>query len=121
MSRERNNADKAPETTTQVSNVPSIGQEEEVVTKTKEEVAPTEVVVIETTEEKESEKYPEVVSIEMGFKEEVAPTNPNDVNFKVKYKKDFKGVKRHIEGSVLIISKESAEMFEEKGIGHILK
>ena len=123
MSKGKNNTDKAPEVIPQESNVPSIEQVKDVTTEneTKEEVAPTDVVVIDSTEEKDSEKYPDVVSIEMGFKEEVAPTNPNDVKFKVKYQKDFAGIKRHTEGSVLIISKESAEMFQEKGIGQIIK
>ena len=42
--------------------------------------------------------------------------NPNDVNFRVKYKKDYPGEKTMPEGLV-VISKESAEHFEAIGIG----
>jgi hypothetical protein len=47
--------------------------------------------------------------------------HPNDVKFKVKYAKDFKGDKTLPEGSVQIISKESADKFTKLGFGNIIK
>lgn len=47
--------------------------------------------------------------------------HPNDVKFKVKYAKDFKGEKTLPEGSVQVISKESADKFTKLGFGSIIK
>lgn len=47
--------------------------------------------------------------------------NKNDVKFKVKYGKDYKGVKKMPEGSVQIVSKELADKFISLGIGSIIK
>lgn len=51
------------------------------------------------------------------------PTNqhPNDVRFKVKYKKDFEGEKNFEEGAIQIVSRESAEHFAKLGMGSIIK
>lgn len=46
--------------------------------------------------------------------------NPNDVEFDVKYPKDYKGVKHMPEG-IVVTSKESAEIFTAQGIGSIVK
>jgi hypothetical protein len=46
--------------------------------------------------------------------------NANDVVFEVKYKKSYEGEKTMPEGKV-IISKESAEQFQNLGIGSIVK
>lgn len=72
-----------------------------------------------------------VVSLEMGIAtmESISTDNnvvlpvlahPNDVNFNVKYSKDYKGEKEMPEGNV-IISKESAAYFESLGIGKTVK
>ena len=128
MAKPKDNADKAPEAITQEPNVPSIEQVNDVksdLEETKEEITQVEETETKVTDEvkldEEKESTQEVISIEMGFKEEVTPPNPNDVKFKVEYKKDFEGKKRHIEGSIITISKESAQMFEKSGIGHIVK
>lgn len=47
--------------------------------------------------------------------------NPNDVKFKVKYGASYKGEKTLPEGSVQIVSKESAEHFTKIGIGSVIK
>lgn len=47
--------------------------------------------------------------------------NPNDVKFKVKYSAGFKGQKTMPEGSIQIISKESAAHFTKIGIGSVIK
>jgi hypothetical protein len=47
--------------------------------------------------------------------------HPNDVRFKVKYGKDFKGEKTLEDGSVHVVSKESAEQFSKAGIGSVIK
>lgn len=55
--------------------------------------------------------------VEVNFTNESKPfQNPNDVEFLVEYSKDFKGRKLMPEG-IIIVSKETAEMFESKGIG----
>lgn len=46
--------------------------------------------------------------------------NPNDVNFDVKYPKDYKGPRLMPEG-VVTISKESAEQFTKLGIGKVVE
>jgi hypothetical protein len=46
--------------------------------------------------------------------------NPGDVEFEVKYPKDYKGVKHMPEGAVTI-SKESAEQFTAMGIGKVVE
>jgi hypothetical protein len=46
--------------------------------------------------------------------------HPNDVQFKVEYSADYKGVKNMPEG-IVIISKESAEQFTKAGIGHVVE
>lgn len=52
----------------------------------------------------------------------VAPfVNPGDVKFKVNYGADYKGAKEMPEGSVQVVSKESAAHFEKLGIGSIIK
>jgi hypothetical protein len=47
--------------------------------------------------------------------------NPNDVKFKVKHSPTFKGTKTFEEGSVQIISKESADQFTKLGMGSVIK
>jgi len=47
--------------------------------------------------------------------------NPNDVKFKVKYDSSFKGAKTLPEGSIQVVSKESAEHFTKLGIGKVVK
>jgi hypothetical protein len=47
--------------------------------------------------------------------------HPNDVKFKVKYSKDFKGKKLFEDGCIQIVSKESAEHFIKLGMGIIVK
>lgn len=46
--------------------------------------------------------------------------NPNDVQFKVEYAKDFKGEKTLPEGETITASKESAEHFASLGMGSIV-
>lgn len=46
--------------------------------------------------------------------------NPGDVRFLVEYPKDYKGIKQMPEGPV-IISKESAAIFTEMGIGKVVQ
>lgn len=48
-------------------------------------------------------------------------SHPNDVKFKVKYKGNFEGEKTMPEGSVQVVSKESAEHFAKLGIGSVIK
>jgi len=55
--------------------------------------------------------------VEVNFTTASKPfTNPNDVEFLVEYSKDFKGKKIVPEG-ITIVSKETAELFEARGIG----
>lgn len=62
-------------------------------------------------------------SIQGSVTVEQAPVfkNPNDVNFKVDYPASYKGGKHMEQGSVHIIAKETAEQFEQLGIGKIVK
>lgn len=46
--------------------------------------------------------------------------NPNDVQFKVEYAKDFNGEKTLPEGETITASKESAEHFASLGMGSIV-
>lgn len=48
-------------------------------------------------------------------------SNPNDVRFKVAYPKDWKGARDMKDGSVQVVSKESAEHFTKIGIGSVIK
>jgi hypothetical protein len=48
------------------------------------------------------------------------PQNPNDVNFKVSYPKEYKGAKEMAEGSIQVVSKETAEHFVNLKIGKIV-
>lgn len=50
-----------------------------------------------------------------------AASHPNDVKFKVKYSKDFKGDRHFKEGDVQVVSKESAEHFTKLGMGAVVK
>lgn len=47
--------------------------------------------------------------------------HPNDVKFKVKYKGNYEGEKTMAEGSVQVVSKESAEHFTKLGLGSVIK
>lgn len=47
--------------------------------------------------------------------------HPNDVKFKVNYPSDWKGEKSMPQGSVQVVSKESAEYFQSLKIGKIIK
>jgi hypothetical protein len=47
--------------------------------------------------------------------------NPNDVSFIVDYPAGYKGAKNMEQGSVHVVSKETAEQFEQLGIGKIVK
>ena len=51
----------------------------------------------------------------------VPKAHSNDVRFKVKYAKDFKGDKNFEEGSIQVVSKESGEHFAKLGMGSIIK
>lgn len=46
--------------------------------------------------------------------------HPNDVWFKIKYPKDYKGPKEMPEGKVIVVSKETADHFKKVGIGAIV-
>lgn len=50
---------------------------------------------------------------------QTAYKNPGDVEFEVKYPKDYTGVKHMPEGPV-VVSKEVAEQFKQLGIGKIV-
>lgn len=118
MSKGKANADKAPQVITEEQNAPSVEQvniQDEV----KSVQAEDQLKEVET--EDQADKAPQVVTIEMGFKDDEPQPNENDVKFKIEYSKNFEGKKRHVEGSFTIISKELAKEFEEKGIGHIVK
>jgi hypothetical protein len=49
------------------------------------------------------------------------PPNPNDVQFFVKYPKNWTGEKTMPEGSVQIVSRESADYFVSLKIGNIIQ
>lgn len=67
---------------------------------------------VEQVEEKEV-----IHEVEVNFTTESTPfVNPNDVKFLVEYSKDFKGKKIMPEG-ITIVSKETAELFESRGMG----
>jgi len=67
---------------------------------------------VDQVDEKESIK-----EVEINFTTESKPfTNPNDVEFLVEYSKDYKGKKIMPEG-ITIVSKETAELFESRGMG----
>lgn len=51
----------------------------------------------------------------------VKPSHPNDVIFKVKYPSNWEGEKTMQEGSVHVVSKESAAHFISVKIGNIVK
>lgn len=55
--------------------------------------------------------------VEVNFTTDSKPfVNPNDVEFLVEYSEDFKGKKIMPEG-ITVVSKETAEMFEARGMG----
>lgn len=67
--------------------------------------------------EQVEEKEPLIHEVEVSFINESKPfKNPNDVEFLVEYSKDFKGKKIVPEG-LTIVSKETAELFESRGMG----
>jgi hypothetical protein len=47
--------------------------------------------------------------------------NPGDVNFKVHYPDSYKGERNMEQGSVHVVSQESADHFTKLGIGKIVK
>jgi hypothetical protein len=53
--------------------------------------------------------------------EEPRTTHPNDVRFKVSYPKNWEGEKPLPEGSIQIVSKESAEHFTSLKFGRVIK
>ncbi|MEB3151457.1 MAG: hypothetical protein VKL60_20875 [Sphaerospermopsis sp.] len=71
---------------------------------------------VDQVEEKEV-----IHEVEVNFTTESKPfINPNDVEFLVKYSEYFKGKKIMPEG-ITIVSKETAEMFEARGMGNRVK
>lgn len=67
---------------------------------------------LEQVEEKEV-----IHEVEVNFTTESKTfTNPNDVEFLVEYSKDFKG-KKIVQEGITIVSKETAELFESRGMG----
>lgn len=56
------------------------------------------------------------IAIEVVTRTEQPLKNPNDVEFLVEYSKDYKGKKIVPEG-ITIVSKETAELFESRGMG----
>lgn len=60
------------------------------------------------------------VTVQVITKEtENPPRHPNDVDFEVKYPKGYDGLKYMPEG-ITVVSKEAAEEFTKRGIGHIV-
>lgn len=86
-------------------------------------VSPHVLQTISTTEPSVHETGIPMTAERISVDENPLPQHqhPNDVRFKVKYRKDFDGAKSLPEGSIQVVAKESAEHFTKLGMGSIIK
>lgn len=92
--------------------------------KAKKPVVPVETVqTVEKPVTQASNPVVRTASVQGSVTVEQAPVfkNPNDVSFKVDYPASYKGGKHMEQGSVHVVSRETAEQFEQLGIGKIVK